>query len=61
MSQEELILNELAETRRELTQVKALLLAMAGKKPRKPPFNNPKSVNEYKEAFISNHLKKKIK
>lgn len=59
MSQEELILTELAATRKELAAVKNLLLSLAGKAPKKPA-NKSKSVSEYRSMRQESFLKKQI-
>jgi hypothetical protein len=62
MSHEELILTELAETRAELQQLKALLLAMTGKPTKKAaPKKLKKSVEEYRQELQISHLKKQLK
>lgn len=60
MSQEELILTELAETRKELQQVKTLLMSLTGNAPKKAKAKG-KSVEEYRAAFKISHLKNQIK
>lgn len=62
MTQEALILSELQETRRELTQVKALLLAMSGKKAKKQaPPRKKRTVEDFKKELINQHQKKQLK
>lgn len=62
MSHEELILTELAQTREELQQVKALLLALTSKPAKKAaPKKLKKSVDEYRKELHISHLKKQLK
>lgn len=58
MTESQLILSELAETRRELQQVKILLIALSGKPAKKP--TKGKSVDEYRQERKISHLKKNI-
>lgn len=60
MTQAQLIITELAATRKELEQVKTLLLSLTGKSPKKAN-GKGKSVEEYRAALKKSHLKNQIK